>query len=198
MECSRVECNDERSTPLGIDTHSDVFTCRVCKKRRFPIRIGSITNRGTPCHNNGLVNSKHPDVCFFCFHQESMHSTYTFSCLYCITNGTFDDKGVFHICYSCSIFGITKEEREKNKKRFQYSLTEKELRSWLSKEEENVRYRDRIIQDTKREFLAIMNKDQIKMRCLVILVWTKSDQMKRLPKDVLKYLCRLEFPLCEN
>jgi hypothetical protein len=53
--------------------------------------------------------------------------------------------------------------------------------------------------DIKRRFLQIMNEDQIKIRCLVILTWKNSDQMKRLPKDVLKYLCYLEFPLlCEN
>jgi hypothetical protein len=201
MECSRVECTDKRYTPLGIDTHSDLFTCRVCEKRRFPIRktLNGIilTSYRTPCYNDPIINTKHPDVCFFCFHKESFLYEARYSCWGCITQGTFDDKNVFHHCQPCNYYYVTKEERDENHNEILSLFTAEEAQYWLD-EEEAVRLIDKIVQDKKLEILAIMNKDQIKQRCLVILLNNQLDQMKRLPKDVLKYLCRLEFPLCEN
>jgi hypothetical protein len=184
---------------LGIDTRKDqLFTCRICKKERFTVRkprsiVLSILIPGPVKQDGDIFNENNPDVCFFCVFQESdwiedydNYDEYSnicnfdgstmisYPCGNCLSYGSFDKQKQFHSC------------------------------GWKDYDDNGLssygmKYREKMILDTKQKFLAIMNKEQIKLRYLVILVWKKSDQMKRLPKDVLKYLCILEFPLlCKN
>jgi hypothetical protein len=161
---------------LGIDTRPDqIFTCWICKKRRYPVResYNEITSIDDP------VIAQWCSLCFFCIYQEATWglkiNIIAFPCGMCWFFDTKKGMSVYSRCYNCS---------EYEGRLFNQAEKEQHINTVL---------------DTKHRFLPIMNEDQIKLRCLVIWLHGQSDQMKRLPKDVLKYLCRLEFPiLCEN
>lgn len=152
---------------LGID-HTHTFKCAICKKTRMHIRqsSGAVPSIVTLFDP---IASIYPDVCYFCLRENAMLEN-GIPCGTCIAFGRFTIKYLRFIGCGCS---LTTEG---------YQQVSKQVPKCADK--------------FKIDALKIMNRFTIVER--LVLMWLakqKDSDFFRLPKILLRYLCKVGLPL---